>query len=71
MNREAVALGTPAYTMFSGRMGAVDDRLIDEGRLHPLRDPAGLELRKREGEPGVRTPRDPRVLVEGILGAVE
>src|SRR6185503_5801941 len=48
MNREAVALGTPAYTIFSGRMGAVDERLIATGRLRVLSDPSGLELRKRE-----------------------
>ncbi len=28
MNREAVALGTPVYTTFEGRLGAVDERLI-------------------------------------------
>jgi len=33
MNREAVALGTPAYTMFAGRLGAVDEKLIAEKRL--------------------------------------
>src|ERR1700722_14587626 len=33
MNREAVALGTPVYTTFQGRPGAVDERLIEEGRL--------------------------------------
>jgi hypothetical protein len=70
MNREAVALGTPAYTIFSGRMGAVDERLIAQGRLIPLRDPAELRLAKREGDAGPRDPRDPRVLVDGILGAV-
>ena len=32
MNREAVALGTPVYTTFEGRLGAVDERLIGEGR---------------------------------------
>src|SRR5208283_859731 len=37
MNREAVALGTPAFTTFAGRPGAVDERLIAEGRLHELR----------------------------------
>ena len=47
MNREAVALGTPVYTIFSGRMGAVDERLIAEGRLRPLVDPGALELTKR------------------------
>jgi uncharacterized protein len=71
MNREAVALGTPVYTIFSGRMGAVDEHLIAAGRLRPLRDPAQLELRKRDTAPGVQTPRDPQLLVGGILGAVE
>src|SRR4051794_35760199 len=33
MNREAVALGTPVWTTFEGRMGAVDEALIASGRL--------------------------------------
>ena len=36
MNREAAALGVPAYTPFAARLGAVDRRLIDEGRLRRL-----------------------------------
>ena len=36
MNREAVALGTPVYTVFEGRLGAVDERLIADGRLRRL-----------------------------------
>jgi uncharacterized protein len=71
MNREAVALGTPVYTIFSGRLGAVDQRLIAEGQLRPLADPSELAIEKRVGEPGVRHPRDPRLLVNGVLGAVE
>ena len=39
MNREAVALGTPVFTVFEGRLGAVDERLIAEGRLRPARAP--------------------------------
>jgi len=69
MNREAVALGVPVLTIFSGRMGAVDERLIADGRLGELRDPADLELRKRSGEPGPIDPRDPAILVDGALGA--
>ncbi len=69
MNREAVALGTPVYTIFSGRMGAVDQRLIDQGLLRALTDPAAIELAKRTTEPGPRHPRDPQVLVDGILEA--
>jgi predicted glycosyltransferase len=71
MNREAVALGTPVYTTFAGRMGGVDEKLISEGRLTVLRDPAEIELRKRDADPGVRERRDPGLLVEGVLGAVE
>ena len=47
MNREAVALGTPVYTTFEGRLGAVDERLIEEGRLRKLREPDELDLGKR------------------------
>jgi predicted glycosyltransferase len=71
MNREAVALGTPVYTTFAGRMGGVDERLISEGRLRVLGDPGEIELRKRDSPPGVRHPRDPALLVDGVLGAVE
>ena len=37
MAREAAALGIPAYTIFGGRLGGVDARLIGEGRLVEIR----------------------------------
>jgi uncharacterized protein len=37
MCREAALLGVPAYTLFGGRLAAVDARLIAEGRLRDLR----------------------------------
>jgi uncharacterized protein len=67
MNREAVALGTPVYTIFSGEMGAVDERLMDEGLLRELPDASALELRKRTDPPGVRNPRDPQLLADAVL----
>jgi predicted glycosyltransferase len=71
MNREAVALGTPVYTTFEGRPGAVDERLIAEGRLRRLWDPAELELTGRaRHEAAPRARRDPRVLVGLLLSAV-
>ncbi|HEY4779884.1 MAG TPA: DUF354 domain-containing protein, partial [Solirubrobacterales bacterium] len=70
MNREAVALGTPVFSTFSGRMGGVDEALIADGRLQLLADPAALALRKRDSPVGVRHPRDAAPLVEGALGAV-
>jgi hypothetical protein len=71
MNREAVALGTPVFTTFAGRMGGVDEALIAAGRLRVLSDPAELPLRKRESPVGVLNPRDPGPLVAGVLGAAE
>src|SRR5436190_12420232 len=44
MNREAVALGTPVYTTFGGRLGAVDEQLIRDGRLVRLTAAADLDL---------------------------
>ncbi|MFN8216410.1 MAG: DUF354 domain-containing protein [Solirubrobacterales bacterium] len=70
MNREAVALGTPVYTTFSGRMGGVDEALIEEGRLRVLEDPAELVFARRTTPVGVLHPRDPAILVEGALSAI-
>jgi uncharacterized protein len=70
MNREAVALGAPVYTTFAGRMGGVDEDLIEKGLLKVLTDPDELDLAKRRAGPGAREPRDPEILVEGILGAL-
>ena len=47
MNREAVALGTPVYTTYGGRLGGVDEALIRSNRLRPLTDPRALELEKK------------------------
>jgi predicted glycosyltransferase len=69
MNREAVALGTPVRTIFTGEVGAVDARLEAEGLLLPLDDPASLELSKRATPAGVQNPRDAGFLVDGILEA--
>src|SRR5829696_2550277 len=70
MNRESVALGTPVYTTYGGRLGGVDEWLIREGRLRPLIDPRAIELRKQP--PGERTVtrRDPQLLTDLVLGAV-
>ncbi len=67
MNREAAALGVPAYTPFAGRLGAVDTRLIAEGRMVRLGDPGDLAIEARSaGEsPSLR---DPEHLVDLILG---
>jgi uncharacterized protein len=69
MNREAVALGAPVYTIFSGELGAVDEGLIAAGRLRPLGAAGEIELAKREAGGGPVNPRDPQVWVDAVLGA--
>src|SRR5215207_5365679 len=66
MNREAVALGTPVWTTFEGRLGAVDEQLIAAGRMRRLTRPDEVDVRKRD-PPAVRAAadrvrRDPVVL---------
>ena len=71
MNREAVALGTPVFTTFEGRLGAVDEALLREGRLRNLEDPGQIELGRRSANGGLRVRRDPRELVRMLLAARE
>ncbi len=63
MNREAVALGTPVWTTFQGRLGAVDAQLIADGRLKVLERADDVVLEKRApSAAGERVRRDPAVL---------
>ena len=65
MNREAVALGTPVFSVFGGRLGAVDEALIAEGRLRRLetvdqaiavkRDPTDADAARVRRDPGLFT----------------
>ena len=43
MTREAAALGIPSYSVFTGRVGAVDRRLFDEGRIVHVETPDALD----------------------------
>jgi uncharacterized protein len=71
MNREAAALGAPVYTTFEGRLGAVDETLLREGRLHRLEDPAQLRVERRGMQRGARIRRNPRGLVTLLLTAAD
>jgi len=72
MNREAVALGTPVWTTFQGRLGAVDERLIAEGRLRVLERADDVVLAKRpaSARDTARVRRDPARLAALLLRAV-
>jgi predicted glycosyltransferase len=65
MNREAVALGTPVWTTFEGRLGAVDERLIAQGRMRAWSAPSRSSFASAAARAasGARVRRDPAVLV--------
>jgi len=48
-------------------LGAVDEQLIREGRLLPLRAAGELVLRKREADSLERVRREPRALLDALL----
>ena len=68
MNREAAVLGTPVWSIFEGRLGAVDEALAREGRLRFLSDPAELVVEpKPPGAVERRRRRDPADLLRLAL----
>jgi predicted glycosyltransferase len=71
MNREAVALGTPVWTTFQGRLGAVDEELIADGRLLVLSRAEDVVLAKRPAGAAAseRVRRDPAVLAALLVRA--
>jgi len=71
MNREAAALGVPVYTTYGGRLGGVDEHLIREQRLRPLTDPRALELHKRDRNEAARNRRDPQLMLDLLLSALD
>ena len=72
MNREAVALGTPVWTTFEGRLGAVDEALIADGPAAPARrarrTSSSASATRADG--GERVRRDPAVFADLLLSAV-
>jgi uncharacterized protein len=70
MNREAVALGVPVYTTFAGRLGAVDENLVRDGRLRTLRSAEELALTKRTASTAATT-RDPAEMLDTLLTALD
>jgi uncharacterized protein len=64
MNREAAVLGTPVWSIFEGKLGAVDEMLVREGRLKLLTDPDQVTIeRKPDDAFERRTRRDLRDLL--------
>jgi uncharacterized protein len=66
MTRESAILGTPTYTVFAGRLAAVDAALIRSGHLVDLR-PSAIRVRFEK----VPTGRKPEAHADPILGAIQ
>jgi uncharacterized protein len=71
MNREAAVLGTPVFTTFEGRLGAVDEALLRDGRMRRLTDPDQVDVERRAEHNGLRVRRDPRELVTLLISVPE
>lgn len=70
LNREAVALGTPAYTVFQGVMGAVDTALIADGRLVRIERAEDVDFVKKSAA-ATRVRRDVGDLVDRIAAVAK
>jgi predicted glycosyltransferase len=72
MNREAAALGIPAASIYAGEWAALDQELVNEGRLLKIStadDVLNLSIRKREVNSARRRLVVRSEVVELILGA--
>ena len=72
MNREAALLGVPTYTLFAGRLAAVDASLLELGYMRDLRTVNGLPgLAKRGDRRANASAENGRALLKLILESVE
>ena len=73
MNREAAALGIPVYSIFGGKLGAVDRCLEQDGRLVVVRTPeevwTSISFAPRNKDQ--RPDEHPRPALPDIIGALE
>jgi predicted glycosyltransferase len=70
MNRESAVLGTPTYTVFAGRLAAVDAELIRLGRLHDLRIPGAEPRFEKRLLPAAASTVDGKPLMKAVLAAL-
>ena len=70
MNREAVALGVPAYTTFAGRLGAVDEMLVHDGQARSPHIRGRVPLAETRRVDAATSERDPALLLDLMLTAL-
>ena len=67
MMREAAALGTPTYTLLQEQPGAVEARLLTEGRLRRATTAADVKIKKKDVRTATTAARDPQLFVDAIV----
>ena len=70
MNREAALIGTPAYSIFTGPSGALDEQLVRSGRLRMVATSADVDRIGFERKPTKNAPRPSPGLREFVLQQV-
>ena len=73
MNREAAALGVPVYSIFRGKLGAIDRMLEQEGRLINILncDDIWTKIRFVKRDKNRRPDNEPRTALEDIVDHIE
>jgi predicted glycosyltransferase len=77
MNREAAALGVPVYSIFRGKIGAVDQYLVQNGRLtlieniEDIQTKIVLARRNRPARPEIIDSHSLRFIVDNIVTILE
>lgn len=73
MNREAAALGVPVYSIFRGKIGAVDHYLAEKGRLTLIEtvDDVRAKIRPVRRRKEKMTDFSDRTALKDIMDAIE
>lgn len=77
MNREAAALGVPVYSIFRGKIGAVDRYLSENGRLtlikniEDIRTKITLVKREQQLAPKQKNNSALKSIVDGVISVIE
>ena len=66
INREAAALGVPAASIYAGKWAAVDEELVNEGRLRRIASTADLSRLVVEKKPAA-SPRRSREVIKEVV----
>ena len=69
INREAAALGVPAASIYAGKWAAVDEGLVNEGRLRRISESTDLHGLAIEKKPSAK-PRRSSSVIDEVIGHI-